>query len=57
MSDDYIKPVDHDKRMRAAEAVAQWYLADRGWAGKILGAYMYPDESMEDLRRERRETA
>lgn len=47
-----IRPPDHEDRMRAAEDVARWYLGDRGWAGKIIGAYLWPDESREGLARE-----
>lgn len=47
------RPPDHDKRMRAAEARAQWEIGDRAWAGIILAAYWNPDEDMAALREER----
>lgn len=43
---------DHDRRMDAAESVARWYLGDRGWAGKLVGAYLNPDAALEALELE-----
>jgi hypothetical protein len=43
---------DHEKRMTAARARAQWELGDSHWAGVIVGAYLHPDEDAEALRRE-----
>lgn len=48
-----LKLPDHDERMRAAEALAQWHLGSRGWGGLIVGAYPHPVETMENLRAER----
>lgn len=45
---------NHEERMRAAERIANWYLGDRGWAGKLVGAYLNPDAAIEALEREQR---
>lgn len=47
-----IRPVDHEKRIRAAERMARWYLGDRNWGAKIVGAYLWPDATNEGLDRE-----
>jgi hypothetical protein len=47
------RPHDHDKRMAAARARAEWELGDESWAGLILGAYFHPDEDTEALRDEK----
>lgn len=49
------RPADHDRRMRAARARAQWELGSSGWAETILGAYWFPDDDEATLARERAE--
>jgi hypothetical protein len=46
------RPADHDKRMQAAEARAEWELGDRSWAGIILAAYWNLDEDTTALKEE-----
>jgi hypothetical protein len=43
------RPHDHEARMAAARARAEWELGDPSWADVILGAYWNPEESNEDL--------
>jgi hypothetical protein len=43
--------------MRAARAVAQWYIGDPSWAGLIVNAYLNPESALENLRREKGEDA
>ncbi len=45
---------DNKEGMRAARAVAQWYLGDPSWAGMILNAYFNPKAAMENLADEKR---
>jgi hypothetical protein len=47
-----IRPKDHDERMAVAMRVAQWELGSGAWAGRIISAYLWPDEAAENLRRE-----
>ncbi len=47
-----IRPLDHDVRIRAAERMARWYLGDRGWGAKLVGAYLWPRATNEALDRE-----
>lgn len=35
---------EHDERMDAARARAEWELGDASWAGVIVGAYLHPEE-------------
>jgi hypothetical protein len=34
---------DWERRMEHARAVAQWELGDPSWAGRIVGAFLWPD--------------
>lgn len=34
---------EHDRRMDAARARAEWELGDASWAGVILAAYLNPE--------------
>jgi len=44
---------DHYRRMKAAEARAQWELGDPSWAGVIIGAYLYPEADSDNLEHEK----
>jgi hypothetical protein len=55
MEPDYVRPRDHDRRMAAARARAQWELGSASWAGVILSAYEAPDEDMQALSDEQGE--
>lgn len=39
--------------LRAAEAVAQWHLGDRGWARILIGAYLNPEAALANLKAEK----
>jgi hypothetical protein len=41
--------------LRAARAVAGWYLGYASWADQIIGAYLNPEEALKNLRREKGE--
>lgn len=43
---------DYEIRMNAAKARATWELGSPGYAGIIIGAFLYPTEDMEALERE-----
>jgi hypothetical protein len=45
----------HERGMRAARERAEWELGDASWAGVIVGAYLYPEDDLEALRREMEE--
>lgn len=47
-----IRPNDHDERLAAAIARARWELGDGNWAWRIVGAYLWPDEDRDALKRE-----
>lgn len=40
---------EYNIRMDAAREVSQWELGDPSWAGVILSAFLYPNESLENL--------
>lgn len=44
-----------EEGLRAARAVAGWYLGYQSWADTLIGAYLNPQEAMENLRREKGE--
>ena len=50
-----IRPDDHDERMAVAMRVARWELGSGSWASRFIGAYLWPDEAAESLRREQGE--
>ena len=50
-----IREDEHEARMKAACARAQWELGDASWAYLIVGAYMYPTEDAQALAREKGE--
>lgn len=41
---------EHEERMRAARARAEWELGYAGWADTIIAAYMNPDDDRRRLR-------
>lgn len=45
-----------EEGLRAARAIAGWYLGYSSWADKIIGAYLNPDEALKNLRREKGES-
>lgn len=47
-----IRPSDHDERLTAAMNRARWELGDSSWGALIVGAYLWPDEDHEALKRE-----
>lgn len=47
------KPADHDERLAAARAFAQWHLGYADWATQILAAYFDPVEARRRLEVER----
>lgn len=47
-----ISDEEHEHRMKVARARAEWELGDPSWAGHIIGAYLYPDDDSDNLKRE-----
>lgn len=47
-----ISATEHNERMAAAKARAQWELGDPSWAAVIVRAYLHPDEDRESLKLE-----
>jgi hypothetical protein len=43
---------DHDERLKAAHARAEWELSDATWADKIIAAYLDPDTDTAQLAEE-----
>ena len=46
----------YDRRLRQAQARAEWELGDESWAMVILRAYFRPDEDQADLQFQIEET-
>lgn len=46
---DLDRPVDHEQRMQVVRRAAQWHLGSEGWAGELIGAYLYPRAISEHL--------
>lgn len=42
-------PHTHDEGLRAARAVAGWYLGYQSWADQLIDAYLDPDEALRKL--------
>lgn len=47
--DGRINDSEHQRRMNAARAVAEWELGSASWAGTLIGAYLDPDGALEGL--------
>jgi len=43
---------EYERRMKAARARAEWELGWRSWAGVIVGAFLYPEQDTDALRKE-----
>lgn len=41
--EEFMRPLDHEKRIAIAESTAFWELGSEEWAGKIFTAYEHPD--------------
>lgn len=44
---------EYDLRMDAARQVSQWELGDPSWAGVIIGAFLHPNDALENLELEK----
>ena len=46
----------HEEGMKAAKAVAKWYIGDETWADRIVKAYLDPQSAMAELAAEKEHT-